>query len=213
MTEEQRLRFILLMKAENVDKARESYDFIMGGKAKTAPCGECELEDGVYLVYKDGRRELFTGENPKDDVDRVGLKVGDKTVGIRLRDFGDQRLPYNSDLDEDDYCYQRQELHALDDFDGKDNTRHLKRHGDFAFKLEDDEWIPSLGELALIFKHKDSLNKALAYIGADEFADDDFYWSSTEHGAYVAWLVSFSSGNVYNYYRTYTGRVRPVAAF
>ena len=176
------------------------------------PQESSDLEDGIYLCYEGGKRQLYDGTNPTERVTHIGIKVGKHTVGIRLNSQGERELPYNSDLDKDDFDYKRHELHALDDFNGKANTEHLKRHGEFDFDLADDEWIPSLGELAIICKNKAKINEALAYVGGDELVDG-WYWSSTEYNALNAWLVGFSSGYVGNGYKGHSYIVRPVCVF
>lgn len=45
--------------------------------------------------------------------------------------------------------------------------------------LEDDEYIPSLGQLNLMAHHMDELNKAFAYVSASPLSSAR-YWSSTE---------------------------------
>lgn len=59
-------------------------------------------------------------------------------------------------------------------------------------------WLPSIGELLMIWKHKYAINKALAQIsGADQFAEAS-YWSSSETSATNAWYLYFSSGTLSN---------------
>lgn len=211
MTEEQKLRYELIRNTNNVEKAREFYDFIMDTKIPVINVN-CQCEDGIYICYKGGERQLYDGNNPTERVDHIGIKVGNHMVGIRLNSQGEHELPYDSDIEKDDFDYKRQELHALDDFNGKANTEHLKRHGEFDFDLADDEWIPSLGELAIIFKNKKKINEALAYAGGDELVDD-WYWSSTEFNASLAWYVGFSNGSVTVINKCSSNVVRPVCAF
>lgn len=174
-----------------------------------------DLEDGIYLCYEDGKRQLYDGTNPTEHVDHVGIKVGTHKVGLKLNSLGEHRLSSKINLNRNDsFDYKEQELHALDDYDGKANTDHLKLNGEFVFDLDDDEWIPALGELAIIFKNKDKLNEALASVGGDELVDD-WYWSSTEYNANYAWSVNFSNGLVTNTYGYKGGSyvVRPVCEF
>lgn len=214
MTEEQKLRYELIRNTSSVDKARECYNFIMGNddKPRMKPPMNCIYIDGIYLCYEGGKRQLYDGTNPTERVAHIGIKVGNHMVGIRLISQGKHKLPYNSDLDKDDFDYKRYELHALDDFNGKANTEHLKRHGEFDFDLEDDDWIPALGELAIIFKDKDKLNEALAYVGGDKLVED-WYWSSTEYNTKFAWQVGFSRGVAINYSKFNSYVVRPVCEF
>ncbi len=214
MTEEQRLRFILLMKAENVDKARESYDFIMDDEkceTKVGPLREA-MEEGVYLIYADHRHEKFNGNNEKSGVKYIGIVHNGHSIAVGLNDLGEHRLPYNSDLEKDDWKYVKGDVFAMNDFDGEANTEHLKRHGEFNFNLNDGEWLPSIGELAMIALYKDEVNEALEYVGGDKFLDD-YYWSSTEYNAYGAWFINFSNANLNSIGKAFNSRCRPVAAF
>ena len=213
MTEEQILRFILLMKAESVEKAQEYHNFIMSGESKYAKVGPIRerMEDGVYLIYSD-RHEKFNGNNDKDGVKYIGVVHNGRSIAVGLNELGEHRLPYDSDLEKDDWKYVKGDVFAMNDFNGKANTERLKRHGDFDFELKDGEWLPSIGELAMIVLFKDEVNKALEYVGGDEFLSD-YYWSSTEYNAYSAWLINFSSANLYGSGKAYDSRCRPVAAF
>lgn len=213
MTEEQRLRFILLMKAESVEKAQEYYNFIMSGESKYAKVGPIRerMEDGVYLIYSD-RYEKFNGNNDKSGVKYVGVVHNGRSIAVGLNELGEHRLPTKDRLEEDDWQYVKGDVFAMNDFNGKANTEHLKRHGDFDFELKDGEWLPSIGELAMIVLFKDEVNKALEYVGGDEFLSD-YYWSSTEYNAYYAWYINFSNANLSSYYKANIFRCRPVAAF
>lgn len=213
MTEEQRLRFILLMKAESVEKAQEYYNFIMSGESKYAKVGPIRerMEDGVYLIYSD-RYEKFNGNNDKSGVKYVGIVHDGHSIAVGLNELGEHRLPVKDGLEEDDWQYVKGDVFAMNDFNGKANTEHLKRHGDFDFELKDGEWLPSIGELAMIVLFKDEVNKALEYVGGDEFLSD-YYWSSTEYNAYNAWYIYFSNANLNGNYKANYHRCRPVAAF
>ena len=67
--------------------------------------------------------------------------------------------------------------------------------------------------MKLVQLFRKELNEALAYIGADEIADE-WYWTSTESSANYAWLLNLNSGTM-NGTTKASGkfRVRPVSAF
>lgn len=75
-------------------------------------------------------------------------------------------------------------------------------------------WLPSLGELMMIYANMRKINYALSLInGATQLAET-WYWSSTEYSATYAWYLYLSSGTAsINAKATYQGRVRPVSAF
>ena len=75
-------------------------------------------------------------------------------------------------------------------------------------------WLPSLGELMMIYANMRKINYALSLInGATQLAET-WYWSSTESSAAGAWRLNLNSGGAYNFTKA-TGqtRVRPVSAF
>lgn len=75
-------------------------------------------------------------------------------------------------------------------------------------------WLPSLGELMMIYANMKKINYALSLIkGATQLAET-WYWSSTQCSATNAWHLYLSNGNA-SYYTKATGqgRVRAVSAF
>ena len=75
-------------------------------------------------------------------------------------------------------------------------------------------WLPSLGELMMIYANMRKINYALSLInGATQLAET-WYWSSTEYSAPNAWYLGLSDGNARsNAKATSQYRVRPVSAF
>ena len=75
-------------------------------------------------------------------------------------------------------------------------------------------WLPSLGELMMIYANMRKINYALSLInGATQLAET-WYWSSTEYSAINAWRLYLNYGGVTNTTKaTYQIRVRPVSAF
>lgn len=74
-------------------------------------------------------------------------------------------------------------------------------------------WLPSEGELAMIWANFDKINYALSKISGATQLQQTWYWSSTQNSAGGAWLLQLSDGRVYNGYKFTQGRVRPVSAF
>ena len=75
-------------------------------------------------------------------------------------------------------------------------------------------WLPSLGELMMIYANMRKINYALSLInGATQLAET-WYWSSTEYSATYARGLYLNDGNAGTYAKAaYQGRVRPVSAF
>ena len=75
-------------------------------------------------------------------------------------------------------------------------------------------WLPSLGELMMIYANMRKINYALSLInGATQLAET-WYWSSTEYSATNAWSLILTNGYANsNPKAANQGRVRPVSAF
>ena len=75
-------------------------------------------------------------------------------------------------------------------------------------------WLPSLGELMMIYANMRKINYALSLInGATQLAETA-YWSSTEYSATNARLLNLNDGHAGNLTKAaYQYRVRPVSAF
>ena len=75
-------------------------------------------------------------------------------------------------------------------------------------------WLPSLGELMMIYANMRKINYALSLInGATQLAET-WYWSSTEYSATSAWNLNLSDGLAGYYTKAaHQYRVRPVSAF
>ena len=75
-------------------------------------------------------------------------------------------------------------------------------------------WLPSLGEMFMIYANMTKINYALSLItGATQLAET-WYWTSTEYSASVAWYLYLTNGNMGNGAKaSLRGRVRAVSAF
>ena len=74
-------------------------------------------------------------------------------------------------------------------------------------------WLPSLGEMMMIYANMTKINYALSLIsGATQLAAT-WYWTSTENGATGAWRLDLSDGMYYGPKASNRHRVRAVSAF
>lgn len=76
-------------------------------------------------------------------------------------------------------------------------------------------WLPSVGELLMMYANKLKLNHALSLIKGAQLLDTSWYWSSTEYSSATAWGLNFGDGAL-RYWNDKVGdknRVRPVSAF
>lgn len=173
-----------------------------------------DIPDGVYLIYNDRHYEPFSGNNSKKEVKYIGLKHKDVVFAISLKDNENvQLLDDDSKGEQKEKVYYSRECDALFDFDGRKNTERLvSRNPKLKSLLDNDEYIPSLGQLNLMAHYMEELNKAFTYVSGS-LLSSAWYWSSTEHSQYNAWVVIFSSGNTYSTNKCNSYRVRAVAAF
>lgn len=205
---------------------QEIYNFVKTGKAVTGalPTGvviDTTSADGVYLVMRDGVCHKFTGTNIILDCDNpvigIGVKQGNRAVIVALKDAADgEDVTLTAREDTTGYDgYIDTRIDAVADWKGKANTDHLREIGlNPAIELKDGEYIPSVGEMYLIYTHRREINAALRHVGGEEIGAL-WYWTSTEYSAASAWPLTLSTGYLY-YWSTKASskyRVRPVSAF
>ena len=75
-------------------------------------------------------------------------------------------------------------------------------------------WLPSVGELYLMFANYTKINYALSKISGATLLSKQPYWSCTEYSAQYAWRLYFTNGlQNRNVKSSFQYRVRPVSAF
>ena len=75
-------------------------------------------------------------------------------------------------------------------------------------------WLPSLGEMMMIYANMTKINYALSLINGADQLQETWYWTSTEYSAPDAWLLNLNYGYVDDGTKASgTGRVRAVSAF
>ena len=75
-------------------------------------------------------------------------------------------------------------------------------------------WLPSLGEMFMIYANMTKINYALSLIDGATLLVENWYWTSTEYSANHAWLLNLYFGYMgYGTKASYKHRVRPVSAF
>ena len=215
--EDQKLRRYIMEEFSSEDW-QQAYDFLKAGertgndKPRVINIDNGErYPDGIYICYKDGYKALFDGQNSKDGVSHIGIVMGSKMLGVTLDTRGEHRLPHLDDENEfNGYIDNRTD--AVADYTGKEKTERFRKSGKLDFALSDTEWLPSVGELYLIFINKKLVNEALDYVGGDTI--HGYYWSVAEASATFAWFIDFGSGHLGNTgFKPYTNSVRAVCAF
>lgn len=171
------------------------------------------VEDGVYLVEN--------GFKPVRFKDVAGVQ-SPKKCNVMVSYHGHQWIVAKEDLKEDELpllsddphpektsSFYKNMIEALNDFDMKSCTEHLRKAG-LAFELDADSYIPTAGQLAAMFLYRKELNEALEMTGSTPMKENT-YWSSSEIAAFGSWGVSFNS--VYAYGKYNGNYVRPCTAF
>ena len=74
-------------------------------------------------------------------------------------------------------------------------------------------WLPSMGEMAMIWANFDKINYALSKISGATQLQANWYWTSTQISATAAWHLFLNDGGMYYGYKFDQLRVRPVSAF
>ena len=210
---------LLVMSHADVENARKAYDFVMADSKEPANQEETtqsEMADGIYLITKTGKPVLFAPGCNKKDCVAVGIKLGSKSIAVALKDAADGKdIVLTDKEDKTKYDgYINNCTDAVADWNGKANTKHLEEiRLNEDIKLEVGQYIPSVGEMYLIYLHKKALNEALKAVGGEPIADE-WYWTSTESSTTGAWYLGLNIGGMLNGTKaTHANHVRPVSAF
>lgn len=219
LTDKQSLRYELL-KANNydVENSKACYDFVAGNEAKDAPVQtDKKLTDGIYIIDVKGNAVPFIGKNTnlQHEAAYIGIVCGSHSVAVALHDAAKgEDITLTENKDNGGGHYIETYMEAVQDWNGKENTEHLKAIGlNKKIQLKDGEYIPALAEQYLICLHRKQVNEALLFVGAEPIGNL-WYWSSTEYSAANAWGLYLSYGYAYgNTKATNKNRVRAVSAF
>ena len=98
-----------------------------------------------------------------------------------------------SNIDES-YPFYMSEIEAFNDFDMKFYTDCLRNFG-LNFKLDDNSYIPTVGQLAAMYLYRKELNKALKMVHGTPMKEGD-YCSPNWYKPRCSWSVNFSTGYV-----------------
>lgn len=74
-------------------------------------------------------------------------------------------------------------------------------------------WLPSMGEMVMIWANFDKINYALSKISGATQLQTTWYWSSTQYSAHYAWFLHLTDGHMGIYWKFNQSRVRAVSAF
>ena len=183
--------------------------------------------DGVYILHETLGVKTVGGWNPKNNDDVIGiLLIEDGHKIVVATEDAPENLTWSKKPKSVNQPIKELE-EAESDFNGEMYCQKLNSP-DFpaayyckTYNKGNRSWyLPSSGELWLIYNHLEEIQNALETVGGQKFVttfDDDVpvYWSSTEHSATGAWYLDLHNG-----YLTYWGgkvgysnKVRPVSNF
>ena len=185
------------------------------------------VSDGVYILHETLGVKGVEGWNPKNNDGVIGILLieDDHKIVVALED-SPENLHWSKN-----YGLFNQSVEDIEDAESDFNgEQHCLKFNSLIFpaayyclhyKKGGREWyLPSSGELWLIYNHLEEIQNALSIVGGQKLAttwdkDVPVYWSSTEYSATDAWHLSLNNGRLTNW-RTkvsYSGKVRPVSIF
>lgn len=191
---------------------RQSDNLCMAWKPEqwTAQQNAGEIADGVLIV--DGGRKLVIAPT---EGDAGGMYWSSSNAA------GGAYTTSNRLLAQEDYAGKANTAAILTHFpsDGESYApkfcaTYSRSNGKGSGILAGSWWLPSLGELYLIFANFHKINYALSLITGAVQLPAAAHWSSTEYSANRAWYLYFTNGYLGDTYKSTTRfRVRPVSAF
>ena len=184
-------------------------------------------DNGVYILHETLGVKTVEGWNKKFNNGVIGILVieDEHQLVVALEDapenltWSEERKLVNQPI--------KNTTDAKSDFNGEEYCRNLNSP-DFPaayycsnYKKGNRSWyLPSSGELWLIYRHLEEVQTALSIVGGKKFVTewDEFapcYWSSTEYSAVYAWGLYLIDGSLGNGYSKVSNinKVRPVSNF
>ena len=185
------------------------------------------VPDGVYILHETLGVNGVEGWNPKNNDGVVGVLLieDDHKIVVALED-SPENLHWSKKPKSVNQPIKELE-EAESDFNGEMYCQKLNSP-DFpaayyckTYNKGGRSWyLPSSGELWLIYNHLEEIQNALSIVGGQKFVttwDEGIpvYWSSTELSATYAWPLRLNYGSLYyGYVKVSTScKVRPVSAF
>ena len=207
---------------------------------KTALLGGLSLnaiEDGIFIMYHNSggtplmvKPHKWTSlQSGGETADGVVIVEGGKLLVVAPTESDSSGLLWSSEAVSGGGTTTSDRVTAYNDWNGKANTTAQiakaacqgasyapgycaqYSHGSLA---AGKWWLPSLGELEMIYANMLKVNYALSLItGAQQIAET-WYWSSTEFSSTNAWYLNFDNGFISGLTKaSIRGRVRAVSAF
>ena len=209
------------------DNLGESFTHRVSRKRSSDLVSDIDYPDGVYILHETLGVRTINEWNPEDNDGVVGVLVveDDHKIVVALED-APENLHWSKNYGLFNQSVEDTE-NAESDFNGE---QHCLKFNSLIFpaayyclhyKKGGREWyLPSSGELWLIYRYLDEIQTALSVVGGQKLIttwDDGtpLYWSSTENSATNTWLLYLSGGYLKGYGTKVGGiaKVRPVSNF
>ena len=185
------------------------------------------IPDGVYILHKTFGLRTVNEWNSENNNGVVGVLVveDDHKIVVATEDAPED-LPWSNE-----YGLINQPVDELEDaesdFNGEYYCQKLNSPNYPAAyycktynKGNRDWYLPSSGELWLIYNHLEEIQNALSIVGGQKFVttwdeDTPVYWSSTENSATNAWNLYLNIGYLGNWDNkvSHSNKVRPISKF
>ena len=209
---------------------------LLGGQSLNA------LEDGIFIMthrksddypimYKP---HLWTAQqNAGEIADGVVVVEGGKVLVVAPTESGSAGLLWSSEAVSGGGVTTSNRETAYNDWAGKTNTAaqitktqcqgasyapgfcaaYSRTNANGKGLTAGKWWLPSLGEMMMIYANMTKINYALSLISGAQQLAATWYWTSTEYSAANAWYLGLSYGMGYSTKASFRGRVRAVSAF
>ena len=156
---------------------------------------------GILLIEDDHQIVIALEDSPED----LPWSKKNKLVNASIRNYKDAESDFNGEM----YC---QKLNSPD-FPA---AYYCKTYN----KGNRDWYLPSLGELWMIYNHLEEIQNTLETVGGQKLITtwdecEPVYWSSTERSATGAWGLYLNIGALYGWPHKVSGnlKVRPISKF
>ena len=186
---------------------------------------ETFIPDGVYILHDTLGIRTVDGWKPKDNEGVVGILLveDDHQIVVALED-SPEKLIWSKKCKLINKPIKEEE-NAASDFNGEYYCQNLNSP-DFPaayyclnYKKGGRSWyLPSSGELWMIYNHLEEIQSALEAVGGKKFVTSwvegyPVYWSSTEVNGVFLWYVNLKFGSISPFNKDSIFRVRPVSKF
>ena len=196
--------------------------------------------DGVFIMFHNKSSNLplivklnkwISYQNSGEIADGVAIVEGNKILIVAPTEGS---LYWSSATVNGEGTTTNNRIAALDDWNGKNNTGSQITHAQcssenyapgFCSKYSRVNsngqgltagkwWLPSLGELMMIYANMNNINYALSLVNGAKPLVESAYWSSTEYNETYAWILDPYYGYV-SFYQKIDKKynIRPISAF